>query len=321
MPERHPSAARVVALVALLLGSVACEDSDLDEAPPPPPDSPASAPDGDQAAETPCVPGPVDPESLPRRGWVRVCPGEFVMGSPHEERDRETSETQHPVTITRPFLLGSTEVTQGLWAQVMGDHPSWFNADGGGCPLADCDAYPVEQVSWLDAVAFCNALSTAEGLEECYEITGEHATWTWGLQCKGYRLPTEAEWEYAARADTVTAWSCGRDAGCLEGVAWYADNALRRTQPVASKAPNALGLHDVHGNVQEWVWDWFVGEFGEDKERDPLGAPSGSIRGLRGGAWHSPVAELRSAHRGANDPSSRITTAGLRVARTAPAGE
>ena len=105
MPKRHPSGGRLAAIVALALGSGACQDPNLNEAPPPPEDSPAPPSDGEPAPEIPCEPGPVDPDALPRRGWVRVCPGAFVMGSPLEERDRRVSETPHPVTITRPFLL------------------------------------------------------------------------------------------------------------------------------------------------------------------------------------------------------------------------
>ena len=204
----------------------------------------------------------------------------------------------------------------------MGERPSWFDADGAGCPLADCDAYPVERVSWLDALAFCNALSSAEGLEECYELTGDHASWTWGLQCKGYRLPTEAEWEYAARAGSQSRFWNGDDDASLDAVGWYTGNsALEGTpqvQPVSGLGANPWGLFDVHGNVYEWVTNGFH-EY--DVAFDPMGdepcpgCAANGFRGIRGGSFTSPAPDARSAARRFINPNDRRADCGVRLVR------
>ncbi len=251
-------------------------------------------------------PGPCDDCAT---DMVRIPAGEFLMGSPADEPDRHDDETQHRVEITRPFLLRATEVTQAEWEAVMGDNRSRFDECGDDCP--------VEQVSWLEVVAFCNALSRAEGLEECYVIEGEDVTWPRGLDCAGYRLPTEAEWEYAARAGTQTAWSCGADVDCLDGVAWYSPNSGSRPHPVGTKAANAWGLHDMHGNVWEWVWDWYA-DYGGDAQVDPTGPAAGASRVRRGGGWSSDATRLRAAFRNRRPPTSRYDFLGFRPARSVP---
>jgi formylglycine-generating enzyme required for sulfatase activity len=241
---------------------------------------------------------------------VRVPAGEFQMGSPEDEQGRLDAELEHTVRITRPFMIGRTEVTQAEWEAVMGHNPSRFADCGGDCP--------VETVSWLDVIAFCNALSRAEGLEECYLLEAEDVTWPRGLGCAGYRLPTEAEWEYAMRAGTQTAWSCGADTDCLDGVAWYSPNSASTTHPVGTEAANAWGLHDMHGNVWEWVWDRYGADHYADGQVDPTGPAAGAFRGLRGGGWLSEASEVRAAHRYEVLPSNRLADLGFRPTRSVP---
>jgi formylglycine-generating enzyme required for sulfatase activity len=250
-------------------------------------------------------------------GYVRIPAGTFTMGSPESpaEPGRRSEETQHLVTITHAFLMKATEVTQQQWSEVMGASPSYNAACGPSCP--------VESVNWYEAIAFCNALSAREGLEPCYSDPADGTAydsvdalqtrtpiWPRGLSCRGYRLPTEAEWEYAARATTITAFFTGTltiNSGCgtnpnpqpdpnLDRAGWYCANAELTTHPVALKEPNLWGLFDVHGNVSEWVWDWFgPGDLGPVS--DPIGPASGLGRGHRGGAYYWFAQLARSANR------------------------
>ncbi len=231
-------------------------------------------------------------------GWVRIEPGAFTMGSPGSEEGRDLSEEQHKVTITRGFWLKPTEVTQGEWTAVMGSNPSNYTACGSTCP--------VEQVSWNDAVAYCNKLSERENLQQCY--VGERFV---GLGCTGYRLPTEAEWEYAARAGTT-----GARHGEVGAVAWYDGNSNSTTHPVGQKQANAWGLHDMLGNVWEWTSDWYDGYSGA--ARDPVGPDSGQYRVIRGGGWALVAADVRSAYRNGGEPGNRADNIGFRPARSVP---
>jgi formylglycine-generating enzyme required for sulfatase activity len=230
-------------------------------------------------------------------GFVAIPPGTFTMGSPDAEEGRSSDEPLHFVTLTQGFWLQATEVTQAQYQSVMGANPSSFN----GC--ADC---PVERVSWHDAVAYVNALSDREGLTRCYD--GEQFV---GVGCVGYRLPTEAEWEYAARAGTT-----GARYGDLDAIAWYSDNAGRRTRPVGQKQANAWGLHDMLGNVWEWVHDWYGSYPG--RATDPSGPSSGTGRLVRGGSFAGGGSYLRAASRGSYSPRSRGFNIGFRVARSIP---
>ena len=259
-------------------------------------------------------------------GYVRIEPGAFVMGSPEDEPGHDppsihlsTDERQHPVTLTRPFALKSTEVTQAEWLALMGTSPSFF---------ANCgDTCPVENVSWFGAVDYANRLSDLEGLPRCY--ADDDVRSFVGLDCPGYRLPTEAEWEYAARAGTVTAFHTGdiTQTECdpvdpnLDAAGWYCGNAGRTTHPVGQKQPNAWGLYDMHGNVSEWVYDWYVEGFPED-EVDPIGPPRFGDhrwpRVYRGGAFSSVAMAARAASRQWYDWGFSENFLGFRPARTLP---
>ncbi|MBN2497334.1 MAG: SUMF1/EgtB/PvdO family nonheme iron enzyme [Deltaproteobacteria bacterium] len=275
-------------------------------------------------------PGSGEPaESLPA-GFVEIPAGRFTMGSPAGEPGRGEDETQHQVTISRPFLLQTTEVTQGQYRALMGENPSHFSACGDGCP--------VEQVSWQDATAYANAMSRKEGLEECYSKDRFK-----GLGCKGYRLPTEAEWEYAARAGSAGAIYAGpltlraeHDAPELDPIAWYGGNSgvgyqggvdcsgwsgkqyaasSCGTQPAGKKRPNAWGLCDMLGNVWEWCHDWY-GAYPAGSVTDPLGPSAGQYRVNRGsGACHA-ARYCRSAQRGRGTLDYRTFGVGFRLARS-----
>ena len=183
----------------------------------------------------------------------------------------------------------------------------------------------MESVSWFDAVEYCNARSRKEGLTPAYTIdksrsdfnnTSDYDTvkWvvTWNRSANGYRLPTEAEWEYACRARTTTAYNTG--ASITNNTGWYSDNSARSTQEVERKPANAWGLYDMHGNVWEWCWDW-AGNYPNGAQTDPMGASSGAGRVLRGGSWNYSARFARSAQREGNFPSGRYNHLGFRVVR------
>jgi formylglycine-generating enzyme required for sulfatase activity len=197
----------------------------------------------------------------------RVPAGEFMMSSnssasgyDEEFLDNAASEAgkkKHRVRITRPFYLGVYEVTQAQYEAVMGNNPSFFTANGRGkdrVPGQSTDRHPVEQVGWLDAVKFCNKLSEREGIAPFYEIDGGKVTVAdWNRP--GYRLPTEAEWQYACRANTSTRYPFGDDAARLGEYGWFSGNSGDKTHPVGEKRPNGFGLYDMLGNVGERCWD------------------------------------------------------------------
>ena len=218
---------------------------------------------------------------------VLIRPGSFDMGS---ENGQDDEKPVHKVTITRPFYMGTTEVTQGQWQAVMGTNPSEFK--GGD--------RPVEKVSWNDCQDFCRRLNEAE----------EKA----GKLPKGmlYRLPTEAEWECACRAGSTTRFCFGDSDADLPHYAWFGTNSGKTTHPVAQKKPNAWGLHDMHGNVWEWCWDWY-GTYPAGEQKDPSGPANGEYRVLRGGSWNYAPSLLRSAYRGWGAPDGRYGGGGFRV--------
>ncbi len=252
-------------------------------------------------------------ETAQRPEMIEVPAGEFLMGSPETEEGRFRDETQHPVTITRSFYLARTEVTQSQYQAVVGLNTSSDQQCGGDCPI--------ESVSWLDAVRYANRLSEIEGLEACYEIAGEQISWSRGLDCVGYRLPTETEWEYAARAGTSDRYAGTDDPQDVcryanVSTAFGCDDGHSRLAPVASFQPNVLELYDMTGNVWEWVWDWFDDYDGE--ATDPVGPESGRIRVFRGGSFFVNPRNARVAIRLSVVPSIRISYLGFRVARSLP---
>ena len=177
----------------------------------------------------------------------------------------------------------------------------------GGCPTC-----PVERVRWHEAVAYTNALSSQAGLKPCYEISGEEGVEVvfLGLDCEGYRLPTEAEWEYAARAGASTEWPCGADPVCLESRAWLKENSASKTHEVATTVPNAWGLYDMIGNVYEWTNDWHSPDYYQRAEpKDPLGPEEGFHRAYRGGSWSTEPPLARAADRSINLPNEVEGTA------------
>jgi formylglycine-generating enzyme required for sulfatase activity len=259
------------------------------------PPSPAPRPTPPQP-EPPATERPVIGAMIPVKG------GTFTMGSPASELSREDDEAQHQVTVSG-FSIGKYEVTQREYQALMGTNPSSFKGDN----------LPVENVSWFDAVRYCNARSQQEGLAPAYTINKE--TVTWNRSANGYRLPTEAEWEYACRAGTVTAYNTGN--AITASQARYNTNTV--TMP-GSFAPNAWGLYDMHGNVREWCWDWYnrlyVGYYNSESKTDPQGRSFGENRIVRGGSWKDAGLYLRSAIRTSTTPSSLSNTVGFRVVRS-----
>jgi formylglycine-generating enzyme required for sulfatase activity len=216
--------------------------------------------------------------------FVLIPAGTFMMGSHENEQGSYHTETLHHVTISKPFYMQMKPVTQGQWQKVMGNNPSYFKGD---------DNFPVEQVSWNNAQDFIGRLNRQKGTDK-------------------YRLPTEAEWEYACRAGSTTAYCFGDDPARLCKYAWYDDNSGHVTHPVGQKKPNAWGLYDMHGNVWEWVKDRYeVHKSGS--VIDPEGPPSGSRRVLRGASWSNPHRDCRSAIRGGGGPGAHGPDMGFRL--------
>jgi formylglycine-generating enzyme required for sulfatase activity len=237
---------------------------------------------------------------------VELPGGTFLMGSgANDVQAYESEKPQHAVTVSG-FTVGRYPVTRRLYREVMEDCPRNWEND------TDDDSLPANYVSWFDAVAFCNVLSERQGLMPCYRIDGNNVRWD--HDADGYRLPTEAEWEYAARAGTATRWFCGDEPTELRQYAWFAENSANRLHPVGEKAPNPWGLYDMAGNVYEWCWDWH-GEYAPEAVTDPTGVVSGRYRVLRGGAYWREAGLLRSAHRGGSEPGLPSNAIGVRVVR------
>ena len=286
-----------------------------------------SSPDGSPDTATPDSSTgdmtPVKPGTL-----ITVKKGMFKMGSPTTELCRESAgngkETQHEVYLTRDFEIMATEVTQGEFQALMGYSPAFFSFCGKDCP--------VERATWHDGAAYCNALSKQNGLGQCYTCTGSKETLSCDTattyagakiyDCPGYRLPTEAEWEYAYRAGTTSAFYNGPILSCVgsdsnaDKIGWYNMNASVNTHPVGMKAPNAFGVYDMAGNVYEWCHDWYQYDLGAATKKDPAGPASGSTRIVRGGGLGSYARSLRGACRWDHTPAKRFPNIGFRCVKS-----
>ena len=247
-------------------------------------------------------------------GFAYIQGGVFAMGSPGNEVQRDTDEgPQRQVTVSS-FYMGKYEVTQAEYESVMGGNPSIFKGP----------TLPVENLSWLDAVEYCNRRSQAEGLTPAYAIagSGNSRTVTWNQSANGYRLPTEAEWEYACRAMTVSPFSTGNTITTgqanYDGNNPYSNQApgeyRERTSPVGSFLPNPWGLYDMHGNVWEWCWDWYS-PYPASAQTNPAGPSSGAYRVIRGGSWRDAAQYLRSAYRLYRTATNQTNGLGFRVVR------
>ena len=258
--------------------------------------------------------------------WCNVLAGCFTMGSPVGALCRQNTEAAHQVTLTRDIQIWQTEVTQNEFSALMGYNPSYFNTY----------TRPVENVSWHEAAAYCNALSKKLGLGACYSCTGTAHTSRCAVgkaysgslatiyDCPGVRLPTEAEWEYVNRAGSSTAYYAGANTTCtnedpvLSKIGYYARNSGKATQVVAKKLPNAWGLFDMSGNVWEWTNDWWNQDLGTSAVTDPPGPASGIMRVVKGGAWGSAAGDARAASRDGVLPDRRYNSDGFRVVRSIP---
>ncbi len=225
------------------------------------------------------------PQTFDGIEFVWVPAGSFTMGSPANEQGHSPDEVQHNVTLSQGFWLGKYEVTQAQWQRVMGSNPSTFKGDD----------LPVEMVSWDNIQQFMSKLNKSES--------------------GPYRLPTEAEWEYACRAGSTGAY--GNGDGPLNDYGWYSANSGSNTHAVGRKQPNAWGLYDMHGNVWEWCQDWYKEDYPPDAVTDPTGPSSGTNRVLRGGSWNNNPASCRATNRIGTNPTYSDNGFGFRVVRAA----
>ncbi|HPQ41719.1 MAG TPA: formylglycine-generating enzyme family protein, partial [bacterium] len=258
---------------------------------------------------------------------VTAAAGNFQMGSPPAEMCRASDEDLHEVILSHGFLIQENEATQAQWLMVFDVNPSVYYGE----------FMPVDAITWFDACAFCNRMSLHDGYTPVYyEDPGfttmfdgtppiRSGTVYWKPDADGYRLPTEAEWEYACRAGTVTAYNNGTDPiACnsadanLDPLAWYEDNAGGVYHDVELKDPNAWILFDMHGNVREWCWDWYESAYPAGPVTDPLGPADGTQRVIRSGYYFSYAKFCRSAARFKASPGSIIVGQGIRFARNAP---
>jgi formylglycine-generating enzyme required for sulfatase activity len=255
---------------------------------------------------------PVVAEARPTRvrdgplTMMELPDGQFLMGSPDTDGLARDNETPQHMVIVSGFRMAVTPVTTGLYNEVMQR----------GSVSPEQERLPAVDIRWYDAMDFCNRLSIREGYRPCYRQGFRR--WVCDWRADGYRLPTEAEWEYACRAGTATRHASGDDPERLGNYAWFASNAAGRVQVVGQKWSNRWGLYDMHGNIWEWCWDRY-GAYGSGAAVNPVGPASGSSRVVRGGSFFDPPADLRSAFRGVVQPTGRGPVQGFRCVRVPPA--
>ena len=295
--------------------------------------------DGESSCEGDCRDEDDRFTSISCPAFIEIEGGTFRMGSPESEPGRDEDELQHGVTLSHDFELMSTEVTQGLYSLLMGNNPSDFLDCGSDCP--------VENVNWHSAAAAANKFSELEGLPPCYDCEAGGSIYSCispedPYACEGYRLPTEAEWEYAARFGTEKSFWTPRGGGDLDDdfatscdmaetvlddgtqltdLAWFCANNLdvgndgNGTKPVAQLVPNGHGLFDMHGNVYEWVHDGYE-EYPDSNVTDPKGDDGNVNKVLRGGRWSLHGKEMRCAEREVQSSTLVYNFLGFRMART-----
>lgn len=266
-----------------------------------------------------------NPEKKVPENFVLIKGGSFQMGSPESEAWRSADETQHFVTVS-DFYMSKYELTQKEYEEITGNNPSNFKGDN----------LPVENISWLDAIAYCNAKSEQDGFTPVYTVDGQ--TVSWDRSANGYRLPTEAEWEYACRAGTTTPFYIENSPSAEEANYYghypyeiennyFSQGNLQvqpgkyrqTTVPVDSFSENPYGLYNMHGNVSEWVWDYY-GEYPTDKQSDPTGPDSGTLRVYRGGGWNDFAKNMRSAYRATLEQEKASFNLGVRLVLNAAPG-
>lgn len=239
------------------------------------------------------------------KNMVYVEGGTFQMGSGDDDNDASDNEKpMHQATVSS-FYMGKYEVTQAEYKAIMGENPSNFTGD----------TLPVERVTWYDAVEYCNKRSEAEGLTPCYTIDGTDVTCNWNAN--GYRLPTETEWEYAARGGKNNSPYKRSGSDNADEVAWYYENSGSTTHEAGTKKANALGIYDMNGNVHEWCWDWYDYYSGSSTERNPFDPAPDSCRVIRGGCWSYYAKYCRCAYRIGGPPDFRFMDLGFRITRSA----
>ncbi len=269
-------------------------------------------------------------------GFVLVSAGTFNMGS---NSGQDNNKPVHEVTITKPFYMGKYEVTQAEYESVIGTNPSKYKGDE-NLPAAGevQENRPVETVSWYDILVYCNKRSLAEDLTPCYSINGSVNPSDWGeiptetdatwnsvvcdFSAEGYRVPTEAEWEYAARAGDSTVdkltYSGTSDLDKLGDYAWYGVTESVKTHEVGKKLPNAFGVYDMSGNAWEWCWNWFTGSYDTESEggSNPTGVELGTTRVVRGGWAKNEGDYCAVSYRNGNKPFNSASSIGFRVVRS-----
>ena len=333
-----------VALVSVLAAAcvgrpVALEQEDpslLEDGGPPAPLDSSIAPDSRPplAPDTRAWPDTRPPDlgpPIPGK-WITLPAGSFTMGSPKQEPCRLPHEDRHQVTLSHRLQISTTEVTQAQYLGLMGENPSHFSS---------CPGCAVESVTWHAAVVYCNRLSLALNLERCYRCDTKDGQYAYPYECsvrppydgtsashrihdcKGFRLPTEAEWEYAYRAGSSTALHNGAITRCHDddrarAVGWISVNSGGKTQPVGQRKANAWGLYDMGGNVWEWVNDWYSPNLGGVALTDPAGPKTGVSRVFRGGSWTTDSGGIRAASRSSIPPQYGFSTVGFRCVRSLP---